>query len=402
MRLRDRVRDPNILRIYVTIFGLGMAYGMAISLIAVFLDARGFDKRAIGSLAAWFAGGIALAALPVGVAVRRFSAKTILCSCLVGYAVTVALFPFVHSYPAVAAVRVLDGAFSVGVWVSSETILLTRSPKNQRAFVTSLYAISLAVGYVVGPLLARGFVAFAPMALSFVVAGTISLMAAVFVWLRLERDRPASSQSGESAARSRTPGMAVLSRIKTSCFATFAYGYFQASVVLFLPLYLMYEKSVPKEQTIVVPAFFAGGMLLFSNIAGRLGDRFGHLGVMRTLAIVGLTMILGFVLLDSFPMMCAAVFVAGASLASISPVSLAFQGVVSAPEDVSRATSFYNAFYAAGMLIGPPVSSALFAAHGGAVMLYQLAGLWVAFVLFTIAFRSDDPALARPQVSIAL
>jgi MFS family permease len=184
----------------------------------------------------------------------------------------------------------------------------------------------------------------------------------------------------------------VLWRIKTSCFATFTYGYFQSSVVLFLPLFLIADKHIAKEQTIVIPAFFAGGMLLFSNVAGRFGDRLGHLKVMRALALVGLCMILGFVLLDTYAAMCAAVFVAGATLASISPVSLALQGVVCEKRDFSRATSIYNAFYAAGMLIGPPVSSLLFQRLGGGAMLVHLAGLWLAFVLFTVAFAADDPA----------
>ncbi len=98
----------------------------------------------------------------------------------------------------------------------------------------------------------------------------------------------------------------------------------------------MKSKGVTKEQTILIPAFFAAGMLLFSNYAGRLGDRRGHLGVMRVLATIGLSMILAFVLLDSYAWMCLAVFVAGASLASISPVSLALQGVISS--EYGRAT----------------------------------------------------------------
>ncbi|HEV8549615.1 MAG TPA: MFS transporter, partial [Polyangiaceae bacterium] len=139
--------------------------------------------------------------------------------------------------------------------------------------------------------------------------------------------------------------------------------------------------------------FFAAGMLLFSNYAGRLGDRRGHLGVMRGLATVGFTMILGFVFLDSYAWMCAAVFVAGASLASISPVSLALQGIISS--EYSRATSMYNAFYAVGILLGPLFSSMLFEASGGAAMLLHLAALWLAFILFSIVFYRDDPAVLR-------
>jgi MFS family permease len=391
--VRARISDPDIWRIYATILALGIAYGVALSLIALFLDERGFGKEAIGSLAAWFALGIVLMSLPAGMLIRRLSAKTTLVLALLGYAGAVAIFPFTSSYLGAGVVRFFDGAFSVAVWVSSETILLTRAPRENKAFVTSLYAISLAVGYVLGPLVARGFVAVAPLRLAFVLAGAIALGAAIFAAARLSRDLPRAPEGEKEPPQTGTRAMLVLLRIKTSCFATFAYGYFQASVVLFLPLYLMQEKGIPKESTILIPAFFAAGMLLFSNVAGRLGDMLGHLAVIRGLAVIGLSMILGFVFLDSYAAMCVAVFVAGASLASISPVSLALQGLCSARQDLCRATALYNAFYAAGMLLGPPISSVLFARSGGAAMLYHLAGLWVAFAAFTWFFRADDPSV---------
>ena len=162
-----------------------------------------------------------------------------------------------------------------------------------------------------------------------------------------------------------------------------------------MPLYLIQEKGVARDQTILVPAFFAAGMLLFSTVAAKLGDRFGHLLVMRALGAVGMTMVLAFVLLRSFPLMCAAVCVAGATLASISPVSLALQGVVTERRDLPRANALYNAFYAAGMLLGPPTSSALFAHLGGGAMLVHLAALWLAFVIFTAVCAGDDPARRR-------
>jgi MFS family permease len=132
-------------------------------------------------------------------------------------------------------------------------------------------------------------------------------------------------------------------------------------------------------------------MLLMSTWAGRLGDRYGHLLVMRILAAVGGAMVASFVLLPSFPLMCAAVFVAGATLASISPVSLALQGVVTPRAELGKANAFYNAAYAAGMLIGPPISSLLFTRYGGAAMLFHLAALWAGFVALTILFAADDP-----------
>jgi MFS family permease len=111
-------------------------------------------------------------------------------------------------------------------------------------------------------------------------------------------------------------------------------------------------------------------------------------------------MVASFVLLPSFPLMCAAVFVAGATLASISPVSLALQGVVTPKPELGRANAFYNAAYASGMLIGPPVSSVLFTRFGGAAMLFHLAALWAGFVVLTVVFASDDPRHATSPRSV--
>jgi len=395
-----RIRDPNIRLVYLAVLLLGTAYGISIAVIALHLDARGFSKSDIGQLAAFFASGIAAMSLPVGLLLRRFSAKTTLTASLLGYAVTVGAFPLLHGYWSIAFARFFDGAFSVGIWVSCETVLLLRADEDNKAYVTSLYAVAIAIGYVVGPLVAGPIARAASMQVAFFVSAAIATAAGVLVLARLDPDPPGSHDPhGPAGAGSHgrragagSPTLELVARIKTSCFATFAYGYFQASVVLFLPLYLVESKGIPRQTTILVPAFFAAGMLLFSNAAGRLGDRVGHLLVMRALGTIGLAMILAFVFLDTFPPMAMAVFVAGATLASISPVSLALQGVVTAKHDYSRANAIYNVFYAAGMLLGPPISGAVLQRFGGAAMLYHLAALWMAFVVFTTVFAADDPA----------
>jgi MFS family permease len=394
--IRERVSDPNIYRVYFTTFALGTAYGIAISVLAIHLDARGFGKAAIGELAAAFALGIMAFSLPMGFLIRRFSAKTVLAASLFGYALTVGLFPLLHSYTSIAIVRFFDGACSVGVWVSSETILLARARREHKAYVTSIYAVAIAVGYITGPVVAWLATKVLPLELAFAASSAIALGASFYAALRIERNgthEAVDPVAAEVASTIKTSGLALLYKIKNSCFATFAYGYFQASVVLFLPLYMVESKGILEDHTKLNPAFFAAGMLLFSNAAGRVGDRVGHLAVMRVLAVIGLSMIASFVYLDSFALMSAAVFVAGASLASISPVSLALQGVIST--EYSRATAIYNAFYAAGMLLGPPISSRIFQAYGGAAMLFHLAALWAAFVAFSVVFYRDDPAVAR-------
>lgn len=392
--------DPNIARLYRATFLFGIACGVSIALSSLHLDALGYSKQQIGTLAAWFASGVVGMSIPAGALIRRFSARTTLLTFLVGYAICVAAFPFLHGYYGIAGVRAIDGACSVGIWVSSETILLSRADKTHKAHLTSLYAIWLSCGYVAGPLLAKVVTMFAPMSTAFVIAGVVAFAAMIYVRSTfvddgLGREAPAVEASHEAP----TSSWKILWKIKNSCFGAFAYGYFQAAVVIFLPLYLMESKGIPRDRTIVLPALFCVGMLAASNAAGRLADRIGHLLVMRVLSIVGTTMILGFVFLDSYLLMCAAVTVAGATLAVMSPISLALQGVVTEKKDYSRSNAIYNVFYAGGMLFGPPISSILFGHYGGKVMLYHLAGLWTAFIAFSVVFMFDDPAARRGRAA---
>ncbi len=417
-------RDTHEIRVvYLATLLLGIAYGVSISLTSLHLDARHFSKASIGSLAAVFALGIILFSVPIGRLVERFSAKRTLFVAMVGYGCAVTAFPWLTTWGGVAVARFFDGAFSVGIWVSCETILLARAAPTKKASVTSLYAIAMSIGYVVGPILAKGITAVATMPIAFAVSGVLALTSASVVSALLGSDASAPRTDAPAVLPLEEPvaalatlatlaapasevahasALALFLRIKCSCFATFAYGYFQASVVPFLPPYLIARTGLSRQPTILLPAFFAAGMLLFSNAAGRLGDRFGHLLVMRGLAFVGMWMITGFVFLGSYPAMCGAVFVAGATLASMSPVSLALQGVVVPPGELGRSNSIYNVFYAGGMLLGPPISSALYTWSGGPAMLEHLAGLFLLFVLFTWAFKNDDPAARKGRAAAEL
>lgn len=396
-----RIPDRNVWIIYAAILLLGIAYGVSIAVLAIHLKDHGIPELAMGGLAAAFALGIVSFSIPAGWFVQRFGAKKMLLVALAGYATCVSAFPFLTTTSALSLARFFDGAFSVGVWVAAETALLSRSNATNKAFVMSLYAMSLALGYVFGPLLAIGVVEIAGTSGSFVSAGVLACLATFVVWSRLERGPGSPGESegahGSAATGPRSAAGGVLWKIKTSCLATFSYGYFQASVVLYLPLFLIQSKGIPKERTILITAFFALGMLLSTTSVGRLGDRYGHLLVMRVLGAVGGAMVASFVLLSSFELMCAAVFVAGATLAAISPVSLALQGVIVPKHELGRANAFYNAAYAAGMLLGPPLSSLLFTKHGGAQMLIHLAALWAFFVLVTVVFAKDDPRRASAR-----
>jgi MFS family permease len=395
-RLRT-IDDPAIRVVYWTILGLGTSYGLAISLVSVFLEQRGIGPDRIGDLAIFFALGLVLLAIPSGYLIRRVGTKPLLVGSLLGYAAAVALFPAVDSFTGFAVLRFFDGAFSVCVWVSSETVLLARAPRSEKAWYMSFYAIALALGYVLGPAISAVVVLVASKEASFVAAGTLAALTAGYVALRLDA-RQANQTSGEgdtsgATASAERPALAIGTiawRMKMCAFATFSYGYFQASLVLFLPLYLK-ARGHTETNIILTPAFFAAGMLLFANQAAKLGDRHGHLLLMRILGSVGVVAIVGFLFVETVALVFASAFVAGASLASVSPVSLALQGAVVPERDLSRAGGLYNAAYAAGMLVGPKITGELFRTVGGRGMLLHFAAIWTVFVVLTVVFRQDDP-----------
>jgi MFS family permease len=394
----------HLKRLYTATVLFGIGCGVSLGLTPLYLNALGFTKQNIGTLSLFFAGALVLFSLPVGMLIRRFSAERILAICLFGYALSLVGFPHMKTYESIAFVRVFDGLGTIGVWVASETVLLAQAQKAYKAYLTTLYAIALALGYVIGPFLARGmaFVTTDPR-ISFSVGAFSAISAGVFVLLKMPPTPPAEGVSSDEpvastpSAPAHTPAMSIFWKIKTSCLAAFSYGYFQAAVVLFLPLYLIDDKGWAPEHTIILPGLFCLGMLLCSNIVGRIADRVGHLKTVRALSSVGLMAILGFVVLDNYWVMCFAVFIAGATFASMSPVALALTGVVTKAQDYSRANAIYNLFYATGILLGPPVASVIYTNYGGKRMIEHIAILWVAFVIFTIVFIHDDPASRRAK-----
>src|SRR5690606_2380137 len=157
--------------LYRGTFLFGIACGISIALTPLYLDAHGFEKEQIGTLALLFAAGLVAFALPVGGIIRRYGGKRTLVATLLGYGLCVGGFPFMTGFGSIAGIRFLDGLFSIGVWVSSETLVLSRADKKHKGHSTSLYAIWLASGYVVGPLLATGLTRFLTHRQLFLIAG---------------------------------------------------------------------------------------------------------------------------------------------------------------------------------------------------------------------------------------
>ena len=423
--VREILRDRSIRVAYLMCLMLGVAYGVVMAIVAIYLNKeRGFSETTIGGLAFFFSVGIAVFALPMGMLVRVWSPRVMLAVALIGYGAATAIFPFLTTFAALATARAIDGAFSVGAWISIETILLMRTTALNRGFVTSLYSIVLAIGYVIGSMFAAGWTFIAPTAYAFVCAGVLATLAALYGLARLDRDlQPVAGSdhvpTGSHAAVGDAVGPDVVAteaqplgalklywRIKTACITTFTYGYFQGSLVLFLPLFLIDHRGVPETQTKLLVAFFASGMAATVVFFGRIGDRHGHLKTIRVLVAVGAAITVSVVYLPWFPIVATMVFLAGAVLAPVYPLSIALQSLIADSRDYNRSNALLNVSYALGTLAGPLICGYLYATYskdelglpspfGGELLFWQLAALWALVFVMTLVFRRDDPSLRR-------
>lgn len=397
--LRQHLPDRNLWVVYRTMLVLSTAYGLALAVLPIALDQRRIGHEVVGELASWFAVGLAIFAVPCGILIRTFSARAVLTVSILGYAAMLGILPWVRSYTALAVDRLVDGIFSMGVWMSAETLLLWRSNRDNKALATSLSATVTMFGYMLGPVLSLAVSPWLGPEPRFLLAAGIAVLAAVVGWTGLDPDPEEPHRDAASAVGAAGTGedagvrgvWTLLARIRVSCVATFASGFFQASAALFVPRFLVNEKDVPPEQASLVVAFAAAGMLLVANVAGRAGDRFGHALVMRLLALAGAGGLLAFLPLTSFPLMAAVFVVAGGCLSSMPPLSLALQGVIVRPAEYPRSNAIFNVCFALGLILGPMTTGHVFAALGGKAIIVLFAGVWVLFVLFSLVFRTDDP-----------
>lgn len=404
--LRARLPDRNLWVVYRTMVVLSTAYGIALAVMPMVLEHRGLPPDVVGELASFFAIGLVLFAAPSGAVIRRLSARWTLAISIVGYGAMIALIPLLGSYTALAIDRFVDGIFSMGTWMSGETLVLWRAPKHDKALATSLSASFTMSGYPLGAAISFGLSGLLSPEHRFVLAGAIACIAAVLAATGLDADPDVAHQHEAEEVgvdpASEVPARGVLElawRIKASCAATFATGFFQSSGALFIPRFLVDERHVPEEQASVVVGLVGLGMLLFASPAGRLGDRIGHLAVMRLLALAGLGGMVSFVLVHSFPVLCVVMVIAGGAITSMPPLSLALQGVIAKPVEYTRTNSIFNVFFASGLVVGPYLSGRVFRAYGGEAMLWLFAALWAVFVLISLVFRKDDPATQAAQAS---
>ena len=377
----NSVARRAIAAVSLAVFFFGIALGSSGGVLALALQELGYAAAGIGSIGTWLAAGGLLAAIPWTLASRSASSRRLLLTTLCGYGVTIALLPLFPSYLALVAGRLIEGAWTVGVWIASETILLARAPKRYAARLSSLYGSALALGYVFGPSLGFSLWFFWGVKAPFLGASLFGLGAAAIIAIGLPREQNGSEEDATSSAPIPPSVPTALTALVKQLFmpelAMFASGYLKAGLLLFLPLYLVQERAFAMAAVPVVLTWYAAGILVLGNAMAFCGDRFGHRRLLCLLALAGALALAICLMARTLAAVCAGGFLLGGTAASVFPICLAILRAETQQVDFPRATALSNAFYAAGTLAGPPLTGWLYIHFGGSGLLGHLAGLWV-------------------------
>jgi MFS family permease len=373
------------------------SFGVNAPLASVWLQEEGCGATLIGLNTAAYYLGIALAALAVPWAMRRFGTLALLAG-LAASAVTAAAFPWGGGLPGWFALRGLNGAAGALSLIPLETLVNRRSAPDRRAGNFG-YAFSIALGMALGNLMALALAQEAPR-LAFLLGGAAALAAAgvLLAW------RPAAPADADEE-RARLP--LHLGRDVLAFGSGWAQGFLEGGMVALLPLYLL-SVGLSHDQSGWLMGGLMVGVILAQAPLAWLADRLGRAAVLAGCNACALFGIGCLMVPAGIAWLAVWLFVVGACSGALYPLGLALLGERTPPAGMSRAGAWFLAINCGGSLTGPVVAGAvvdlfgqgaLFAAGGGAVGL--VLAVWGARAAWCRLTTRPTPAPVAPARAAA-
>lgn len=356
--------------IYVSVGISYLGVGLVAPLISLVLYKHGADSFLVGLVGTAMFAAFTISAFPIGAAADRIGTKPILIWGLLVYGAAILMFAFIRATWLFFVIRIIEGIGGAAISVATETMLNQLSPPDQRSQRMGYYAISVAGGWALGPLVGTSLFAVHPEA-PFIAGFAFSGAAAAMVLAYAPTSKsPEHSGKGLFSVLSRK--MAV--PISAGCL----YGYLMSSLVTLFPLYLKLRGVKDVLMGAIITSVVVGTILSQLPI-GRAADRFGKRIVLLAcaLALTGL-----FIALPQNPVWWYLVLIGtmiGAAAGSFYPLGLATIGDIMKGKRMGAATSLFSLAFGVGCLIGPSVSGLAMSHFGFNSLFYLPAALTAIF-----------------------
>jgi len=382
---------PNAKEFWAIYLSIAISYlgvGLVAPLIAIVLSEHGENSFMIGLTGTTMFAAFTVASFPIGATTDRLGPKRVLVGGLVVYGVSIFLFAFIKDTWLFFVVRAIEGVGGAAISVATETMVNKLSGPNERARRMSHYALSVGIGWAVGPLLGTLLYSVRP-ELPFISCCALSLLAAILAATFIHD--PGSNSHHVAGIFS------VLSRrLIVPVSAGALYGFMMSSLVTLFPLYLRLQPGLNVTAIAmgaIITAVIAGTIVSQVPI-GRAADRFGK----RRTLLAATTLLCGVFALMSFHTDWRAFIATGAVVGALAgclyPIGLAILGGVVSIERLGAATSLFSLAFGVGSLIGPSLSGLAMVNLGNEWLFYLPSMLTAVFVIELIILNGVRPTSA--------
>jgi MFS family permease len=339
----------SLLPVLAACAAIGLQAGVALPLVPLALERQGVDNLTIGVIsAAWGVGMLATATRIPHFAARLGAVPLIFASLVIGAAISVAYT--LTANPAIWFCLSLAHGIVGGVpWVVSEIWINTVIDERRRGRAMGVYAMLVALGMALGPLILQVVGVYGPA--PFLTSAALALMVALPLLSSWKSAPVIAPKSGGAFAT-------VLLVAPLAMLAAFASGLGEQVAFSFLPVYAVGSGVSPQTGALWLSLFVIGNLVLQWPV-GWMADHFDRRAVLAGCALASAALV---GLLSALPAHSVAVLgvvlLWGGISFAIYPVGLALLGRRFRGGDIARANTAFTMLYILGGLIGRPVTGA--------------------------------------------
>src|SRR5436190_20463168 len=359
--------------IYLAIAISYVGVGLVAPLIALVLGAHGENSFVIGLIGTTMFTTFTLSSFPVGAATDRLGPKPILISGLLIYGSAIELFALNLTTPLFFLARAIEGVGGAAISVATETMIGKLSAPGERARRMSYYALSVGLGWAVGPITGTLLFSLNP-GTPFVACFALSLLAALIAQAMIPRVG-STSHHVESLSRVFSKAMLVPAS------AGMLYGYLMSSLVTLVPRYLTQDLQASSQQMGIIITAVIAGVLVSQVPMGRAADRFGKRRMLMVCAIVLAITFALMAMIGDWRWFIPTGIVVGAMAGGLYPLGLAIIGTLVAPKRLGAANSLFSLSFGIGSLTGPGLSGLAMTHFGDRWLFYLPLALTALFAI---------------------
>lgn len=375
--------------IYLSVAISYLGVGLVAPLIAIVLSEHGENSFMVGLTGTAMFAAFTVASFPIGAATDRLGPKRILVAGLLVYGISILLFAFIKVTWLFFVVRAIEGLGGAAISVATETMVNKLSGPHERARRMSHYALSVGIGWALGPLAGTLLYKIKP-EVPFIACCALSLAAAICAAAFFK-------DPGSNSHHLEKPFSVLSQRLVVPISAGALYGFLMSSLVTLFPLYLRLQPdlNVTEVATGAIITAVIVGTIVSQVPIGRAADRFGK---RLTLAITTALLSVVFVLMafhSDWRVFIATGALVGALAGSLYPIGLAILGGAVREERLGAATSLFSLAFGIGSLTGPSLAGFAMVHLGNRWLFYLPSLMTAAFVVELIALSGIRSEYSR-------